>query len=99
MELDNEMKSLLKNLGMALHHALTKDSRIKSITEQIKGSGYDIYLIMEANIALDRREDEHDGELYMHSPEDQAEIDELGFNDYDHAFLEGLHIRVDEEDR
>ena len=98
MELDNDMKALLKNLGMALHHALTKDSRIKSITEQIKGSGYDIYLIMEANIALDRRDDEHDGELYMRSPEDQAELEALTFNDYDEAFLAGMHIRVDEED-
>jgi hypothetical protein len=98
MELDNDMKALLKNLGMALHHALTKDSRIKSITEQIKGSGYDIYLIMEANIALDRREDEDEGELFMRSPEDQAELEELCFNDYDEAFLSGLQIRVDEED-
>ncbi len=43
MELNDEMKSLLKELGVALHRALTRDSQIKSITDRIKGRGVDIY--------------------------------------------------------
>jgi hypothetical protein len=96
MELNDQMKSLLKDLGMALHRALTKDDQIKSITDQIKGSGYDIYLIMEANIALDRREDNDEGQLYLRKPEDQAEIDSLEFNRYDSDFLADLKIRIDD---
>ena len=97
MELDDRMKSLLKDLGMALHHALTKDNRIKDITDNIKGKGYDIYLIMEANIALDRREDDEEGSLHFHSPEEQTEIEEnLIFNSYDEDFLAGLKIRIDD---
>ncbi len=96
MELDDNMKTLLKDLGMALHQALTRDDNIKTITDQIKGSGYDIYLIMEANIALDRREDQEEGQLYLRKPEEQIEIEELEFNRYDEDFLSRLQIKVDE---
>ena len=95
MELNDEMKGLLKDLGMALHQALTKDTQIKTITDQIKGSGYDIYLIMEANIALDRRDSDEDGRLFLHSPEDQIELEDISFNDFDETFLSGLKIQVD----
>ena len=93
MELNDNMKSLLKELGLALHQALTKDSQIKSITDQIKGSGFDIYLIMEVTIALDRRDNDESGQLYLHKPEDQMD---LSFNRYDEEFLAGLKIQVDD---
>jgi len=96
MELDDNMKALLKDLGMALHQALTRDDHIKTITDRIKGSGYDIYLIMEANIALDRREDQEEGELFLRSPEEQAEMEDLEFNRFDEKFLASLQIRVDD---
>ncbi len=96
MELDDQTKALLKDLGMALHQALTKDDQIKLITDQIKGNGYDIYLIMEANIALDRRENKEEGQLILRSPEDQIEINELQFNHFDQKFLSGLKIKLDE---
>ena len=96
MELDNQMKALLKDLGMALHHALTDDNKIKDITDRIKGSGYDIYLIMEANIALDRRDDDENGRLFYHKPEDQMELEQMKFNNFDADFLTGLKIKIDD---
>jgi hypothetical protein len=97
MELNDQMKTLLKDLGMALHQALTKDTQIKDITDQIKGSGYDIYLIMEANIALDKRVDEAEGQLFLHSPEEQLEMEHPDYNHYDRDFLSSLKIKVDED--
>lgn len=99
MELDDQMKSLLKELGVALHHALTKDQTIKNVTDQIKGNGYDIYLIMEANIALDKR-DEEDGEgtLYLRKPEDRFEAEDQDFNCYDKEFLASLKIKIEDPD-
>lgn len=96
MELDDRMKALLKDLGMALHQALTKDNHIKAITDDIKTSGYDIYLIMEANIALDRREKKEKGELHLHSPEEHFELGEIRFNRYDEEFLASLKIQADD---
>lgn len=97
MELNDDMKSLLKELGIALHRALTRDSQIKSITDRIKGSGFDIYLFMEANIALDQREDEQEGELFLHTPEEHAEMAEnLRFNRFDEAFLAELKIQAND---
>ncbi|CAM2006449.1 hypothetical protein [Acanthopleuribacter pedis] len=97
MELDDQMKSLLKELGVALHHALTKDQTIKNVTDQIKGNGYDIYLIMEANIALDKR-DEEDGEgvLYLGKPEERYEAADQNFNHYDKEFLAALKIKIED---
>jgi len=95
MELNDDMKKMLTNLGQALHQALTKDPKIKDITDQIKDSGYDIYLIMEANIALDPREKKEDGRLFLHGPEEQIEMENIQFNDYDEKFLSGMKIQAD----
>ena len=95
MELDERMKALIKDLGMALHQALTKDTKVKSITEQIKVNGFDIYLVMEANIALDRRE-EGEGRLFLHGPEEEAELESISYNRFDENFLAGLQIKIDE---
>ncbi len=95
MELDDTMKALLKDLGMALHQALTKDENVKSLTDKIKSTGYDIYLIMEANIALDKRDDQSEGNLFLHSPERDEEA-RASFNQYDTDFLASLKIKPDE---
>ncbi|MCB1045512.1 MAG: hypothetical protein KDC35_21410 [Acidobacteria bacterium] len=95
MELDDTMKALLKDLGMALHQALTKDENVKAYTDKIKSNGYDIYLIMEANIALDKRDDQSEGSLFMHAPDGNDEI-RLSFNQYDADFLASLKIKPDE---
>ena len=97
MELNDQMKALLKDLGMALHQALTKDAKIKAITDQIKGSGYDIYLIMEANIALDRRDNKSEGRLFLGKPEDNIEYEDFSFNAFDEHFLSDLSIKIDED--
>lgn len=93
MELNDNMKALLKELGLALHQALTKDNQIKTITDRIKSNGFDIYLIMEVTIALDRRDNEESGQLFLHGPEDHADF---SFNRYDEEFLASLKIQVDE---
>lgn len=95
MELNDELKALLKELGAALHQALTKDQKVNELTDQIKLNGYDIYLIMEANIALDKREDQKPGHLYLRSPK-LAEQIEIQFNDYDEAFLSSIKIKPDD---
>lgn len=96
MELDDSMKAMLKDLGMALHQALTKDESVKSLTDKIKSSGFDIYLIMEANIALDKRDDQSEGQLFLHAPEnDEGESDDA-FNQYDADFLASLKIKLDD---
>ena len=97
MELDDEMKALIRDLGSALHKALTKNEKVKAITDQIKQNGYDIYLIMEANIALDRRENNEVGELILGTPEDHKNMAEFSFNAYDQDFLSDLQIKADND--
>ena len=97
MELDDQMKALIRDLGLALHRALTKNEEVQSITDQIKRNGYDIYLIMEANIALDRRENNEMGELILGTPEDHKNMAEFTFNAYDQDFLADLQIKADDD--
>lgn len=111
MELDDEMKALLKNLGAALHKALTRDTQVKSITDEIKGNGFDIYLIMEANIALDRRESSDLFEAtdpleqirphieFARTMEKKSDTHEVRYSQYDRDFLQSLQIQVDEESK
>lgn len=96
MDLDDELKEMLKELGSALHHALVSDDHVKQVTEKIRSRGYDLYLIMEANIALDKRNDQQEGQLYLHHPPHDEEEIKLQFNQFDAEFLSELKIKTDE---
>lgn len=95
MELDEPIKSLLKDLGMALHDAMTNDPKVKALTDEIKSKRYDIYLIIEANIALDKREDESEGELFYGAPQSADGEINIELTRFDQSFLSSLKIKPD----
>lgn len=95
MEINEKTKAMLRELGIALDRALTQDSQVKSIIDRIKGCGYDIYLVVEANIALDPHGDHRAGELFLRAPEDQLDLEHhINFNTYDEDFLASLQIQA-----
>jgi len=80
---------------MALHDAMTNDSKVKALTDEIKAQRYDIYLIIEANIALDKRDDDSVGELYYGAPKSADREFNIELTRFDENFLSGLKIKPD----
>jgi hypothetical protein len=50
---DEKVKGLLQELGDAINETVTGSHRIESIMQAIRDSGYEVYLMLEANIAVE----------------------------------------------
>jgi len=94
----------MQELGNAINDSLSESDRIAEAIGEIKRAGYDVFLVLEATIGFNRR-DEDDEE----AGEESAEIEEpkrgfetagkIKFTSQDHRFLRALKIAVDEENR
>ena len=88
----------MQDLGNAINDSLSDSERIAEAIGEIKRAGYDVFLVLEATIGFNRREESEDG------PEDEngAESHEIAtgkvrFTTQDQRFLKALRIAVDEE--
>jgi len=95
----------MQELGNAINDSLSESDRIAEAIGEIKRAGYDVFLVLEATIGFNRRDENAEDE-----DEDQPAIaDEpkrtfeatgkIKFTNQDHRFLRALKIAVDEENR
>ena len=96
MELDDNLKKLMKDLGAAVNDALSDSEEISEAIQNVRNSGYDVFLVLEATIGFNRRSKtqstEKIGDAVIGS-----EID-LKVNAQDMKFLKSLKIKVDDLD-
>jgi sugar phosphate isomerase/epimerase len=83
---NDRVKALLKELGDAINEAVTGSVRVESIMQAIRDNGYDAYLMLEANIAV------QDKRLSSEDTEQEAALSEEWFTDDDRRFLKRLRI-------
>lgn len=94
MELDDHLRKLMENLGVAINDALSDSSDIKDAIDAVREAGYDVFLVLEATIGLNQRREGEEGSEdseYMGADEVQ-----LKMNAQDMKFLKSLKIRVDD---
>ena len=96
----------MQELGNAINDSLSESDRIAEAIGEIKRAGYDVFLVLEATIGFNRRDENAEEE-----EEDQPEVTEeqpkrtfeatgkIKFTSQDHRFLRALKIAVDEENR
>ena len=82
MQLDDNLKNLLRELGHAINDTVSESERITGAIAGVRAHGYDIVLKLDATIGLAKR--------------DASEGDE-GITTHDRRFLESLRIQVDQE--
>ncbi|MDA2912770.1 hypothetical protein MYX77_02205 [Acidobacteriia bacterium AH_259_A11_L15] len=85
MELDNRMKQLLRELGRAINEAVADSDRIAHSISRIKANGYDVFLMLDAVVALNKR-----GSKALPAAE-------ANLTKHDRRFLKSLKIRLDED--
>lgn len=96
--LDDRLKELMQELGNAINESLSDSDRIAGAIGEIKREGYDVFLVLEATIGFNKREDE-DGEAVEVS-ESPAGVDSEGkisLTSQDQKFLRALKISIEEE--
>jgi hypothetical protein len=98
----------MQELGNAINDSLSESDRIAEAIGEIKRAGYDVFLVLEATIGFNRRDENADED-----EDDQVESAELSdepkrtyettkrvkFTSQDHRFLRALKIAVDDESR
>ena len=103
--MEEPLKHLMQELGNAINDSLSESDRIAEAIGEIKRAGYDVFLVLEATIGFNRRDENAEDD-----DEEQAEVSEepkprfestgkIKFTTQDHRFLRALKIAVDEENR
>ena len=102
--MDEPLKHLMQELGNAINDSLSESDRIAEAIGEIKKAGYDVFLVLEATIGFNRREEgsENEEEELEVTEEPKRNFEATGkikFTSQDHRFLRALKIAVDEENR
>jgi hypothetical protein len=90
----------MQDLGNAINESLSDSERIAEAIGEIKSAGYDVFLVLEATIGFNKREDGDetaDDEEIEESQELTATTGKMRFTTQDQRFLKALRITVDEE--
>src|SRR3954447_14561402 len=102
---EEPLKHLMQELGNAINDSLSESDRIAEAIGEIKRAGYDVFLVLEATIGFNRRDEneEEDDEQIEASEEPKQRVYEttgkIKFTSQDHRFLRALKIAVDDENR
>jgi len=100
----------MQELGNAINDSLSESDRTAEAIGEIKRAGYDVFLVLEATIGFNRRdenaEDEDEDQTEVTAEEQPKEpkrtfeaTGKIKFTSQDHRFLRALKIAVDEENR
>ena len=83
MQLDDNLKNLLRELGHAINDTVSESERITGAIAGVRAHGYDIVLKLDATIGLAKR--------------DGSAPESTSLTTQDKRFLESLRIQVDQE--
>lgn len=104
--MEEKLKDLMQELGNAINESLSDSDRIAAAIGEIKRAGYDVFLVLEATIGFNKREESGDFES------DEAEVEQesqappkrrfestgkIKLTSQDQKFLKALKITIDEE--
>jgi hypothetical protein len=95
---EERLKGLMQDLGHAINESLSDSERIAEAIGEIKRAGYDVFLVLEATIGFNKREEgEAAGSSDEQQPQEVASTGKVRFTTQDQRFLKALRIAVDEE--
>ena len=100
--LDDRLKELMQELGNAINESLSDSDRIAGAIGEIKRAGYDVFLVLEATIGFNKREDEDEeteGREMDAEPVHRESAGKIRLTTQDHKFLRALKISIDEEQK
>ena len=83
----------MEQLGEAINNSLSDSEQIAEVITRIKAGGYDVFLVLEATIGLNERD-----EATEPTPvNDWRSAADFQVTSQDAKFLKSLRIKVDEE--
>lgn len=98
--LDDRLKELMQELGNAINESLSESDRIASAIGDIKRSGYDVFLVLEATIGFNKRDGDSDSDDDDAPVEERTTFESAGvvkWTSQDAKFLKALRISMEED--
>ena len=97
MQMDDNLKQLMKELGAAINDALSESEEISEAIQNVRNAGYDVFLVLEATIGFNKRSKTENGEEVT-SGLTSGEM-KLKVTAQDLKFLRSLKISVEDLDQ
>lgn len=99
--MDDRLKELMQDLGNAINESLSDSDQIAEAIGEIKRAGFDVFLVLEATIGFNKRENETEDDPTTltdadHKPEFQ-EAGKANWTSQDQKFLRALKISLEED--
>jgi len=85
----------MHDLGNAINDSLSDSDRIAEAIGEIRQAGFDVFLVLEATIGFNRREEK--GVAAAPVEGEKVSAGKMRFTTQDHRFLKALKIAVEEE--
>jgi hypothetical protein len=85
---DPKLERLMKQLGEAINDSISDSEQIAEVISRIKTGGYDIFVVLEATVGFNKREDEPSAAPRPGEPE-------LRISPQDARFLKSLKISIE----
>lgn len=92
---EDELKRLMKNLSQSINETLGESPKINEALQNIRDTGYDVFLIIEATIGFNRK-GKGENET-ISSPSKHEDPVRLRITTEDAKFLKSLKIATDQE--
>ncbi len=94
----------MQELGNAINESLSDSDRIAAAIGEIKRAGYDVFLVLEATIGFNKRDENSDDESETGTVEETPRprfesTGKIKLTSQDQKFLKALKIAIDEEQR
>ena len=101
--MEERLKSLMQDLGNAINESLSDSDRIAAAIGEIKRAGYDVFLVLEATIGFNKREEREDGDNEVVAEAEELPKSTSGgriqLTSQDQKFLRALKIQIDEDSK
>jgi hypothetical protein len=98
MQMDDNLKQLMKELGAAINDALSESEDISEAIQNVRNAGYDVFLVLEATIGFNKRSKSDTGEEISANGLKSGEM-KLKVTAQDLKFLRSLKISVEDLDQ
>jgi hypothetical protein len=98
MQMDDNLKQLMKELGAAINDALSESEDISEAIQNVRNAGYDVFLVLEATIGFNKRSKNESGEEVTSNGLKSGEM-KLKVTAQDLKFLRSLKISIEDLDQ
>jgi hypothetical protein len=68
MELSDHLREMLKELGQAINESISGSDRVHDSLQKIRDEGYNLYMVLDAKVGVNRRERRESAERRDRTP-------------------------------